>query len=476
MTSPNPINDLPEGFHARLAEIVGPRGIVTEPADLAPFLKEWRGLREGAATVAVMPANTGEVAAVVKLCASQEIPIVPQGGNTGLCGGTVSERNSVVLSLRRMNRLRALDPIGNSITVEAGCILADVQRIADEHDRLFPLSLAAEGSCQIGGNLSTNAGGTQVLRYGTARELALGLEVVLADGRVLDTLTALRKDNRGYDVKQLFMGSEGTLGIITAATVRLFPKPRSRATALVTVGSVEDSMRLLQIVRSHLGERVTGFELASAFCYELVVKHVPRLTNPLAGTGPWFVLIEATDAAVGGCETMMEAALGEALETEVITDAVIAATGAQADQLWALREEMAEAQRKEGPHARHDVSVPIDRVAAFIEEGAKAVEAVAPGSRLIAFGHLGDGNIHFNVLAPVGMDAAAFRLISPAIEHAVYETTAAYHGSFSAEHGVGLFKTADLERYASPVALDIMRTLKAAMDPKGILNPGKVLA
>jgi FAD/FMN-containing dehydrogenase len=467
-----PGSDLLDALAARL----GPAHVLTEPADLAPHLVEERRLYRGAAAAVARPRDTEEVAFVVARCAERGVPLVPQGGNTGLVGGGVPF-GGIVLSLARLNRVREVDPVNATITAEAGCTLQGVQQAARAVDRLFPLSLASEGSCQIGGNLATNAGGTAVLRHGNARDLVLGLEVVLADGRVWNGLKGLRKDNSGYDLRNLFVGSEGTLGVITAAVLKLLPVPRARATAFVGCASPHHALRLLDRLRASAGDALTGFEFMPRFALELVLRHVPGAARPLAGDHPCYALVELTspDARAPLAEEL-EAVLGRAIEDGALEDATIAASEAQNRGLWRLREGISEAQGREGGSIKHDVSVPVSRVAAFVEAATQACEAAMPGVRVCAFGHFGDGNVHFNLSQPVGMDRAAFLGHWRRFNRIVHDIVAGMDGSIAAEHGVGLIKRDELLLYKDPVAVELMRTLKRALDPGNVLNPGKVVA
>jgi FAD/FMN-containing dehydrogenase len=413
--------------------------------------------------------------AIVRACADTGTPIVPQGGNTGLCGGAAPDAGEIVLSLRRMNRVRAIDAANATITVEAGMPLATLQAEAEAAGLHFPLSLASEGSCTIGGNLSTNAGGTAVLRYGNTRELTLGIEVVLADGRVLPALRGLRKDNTGYDVKQLFIGAEGTLGIVTAAVMKLFPAPRSQATALAAVPSVEAAIALLGRLKQALADRLIGFELMSAFSLALSRKHHPGAAELLPGH-PWYALVQLDDSAPDEpLAQALETALAAAIDAGEALDASIAQSKAQADALWALRENISEAQRREGPNIKHDISLPVSAIPAFLRESDAALAHAFPGARLVVFGHLGDGNLHYNLSGPEGSDARDFMDNGERANRIVHDLVARHGGSFSAEHGVGRLKRDDLVRYKSPVEVDVMRAIKAALDPAGIMNPGKVL-
>jgi D-lactate dehydrogenase (cytochrome) len=462
----------------QIKTLVGDKGFIADAQGMAPFLEEERGLFHGAARLVVRPASTAETAAVVRLCAASRIPMVPQGGNTGLSGGGVpaEDGRAVVLSLGRMNRVRALDPMDHTITVEAGSILADVQRAAAAADRLFPLSLGAEGSCQIGGNLATNAGGIAVLHYGTMRELTLGLEVVLPDGQIWDGLRALRKDNTGYDLKQLFIGSEGTLGIITAATLKLFPRPRSVETAFLGLGRVEDAMALFAEARASSGDQLTAFELIPRLGLDMALAHVRGVRDPLANACPWYVLLEISSSrSESGLRASLEAFLAETMATGLLRDGVVAASAAQGRDLWRIREGMVEAQKHEGGSIKHDVSVPVSRVADFILRAIAAVEARLPGIRPLAFGHVGDGNIHFNLSQPPRADTAVYLARRPEFNHLVHDLVQSLGGSISAEHGIGRLRREELKRYKSPLELALMRRLKQAFDPDDLMNPGKIL-
>ena len=462
---------------ATLKAIVGEANVLTSDADVAPYVTDWRGRYRGSARAVVRPSTAADVAAVVRCCAEHGAPVVPQGGNTGLCGGATPREDSgeVVVSLSRLTRVRALDAGNATLTVEAGMLLARVQQAADDAGLLFPLSLAAEGSCTIGGNLATNAGGTAVLRYGNARELVLGLEVVLADGRIWDGLKGLRKDNTGYDIKQLFLGSEGTLGIITAAVLKLFPKPRTSATALAALADVDAAIALLGLLRQALGDRLTGFELVSDECIALTRKQFPALPDPLPGY-PWYALAQADDpAADSPLAVQMEAALAAAVEQHVAGDAAIAQSAAQAAELWALREHIPEAQRLEGANIKHDISLPVSRIPAFLADAQVALGSALRGVRYVVFGHLGDGNLHYNLSAPPGTPAAAFLGEAARANRIVYDLVARLGGSFSAEHGIGQMKRGELLRYKSAVEIELMQRIKHALDPDALLNPGKVV-
>jgi len=463
---------------ARIKEIVSTRGWIGDAAGMAPFLAEERGLYRGAARLVVRPGSTEEVAAVVRVCADAHLPIVPQGGNTGLVGGAVpwEDGRAIVLSLQRMNRVRAIDPLDHTITVEAGCILAEVQKAAEQVDRLFPLSLGAEGSCQIGGNLSTNAGGIAVLRYGNMRDLTLGLEVVLPDGEVLDALRSLRKDNTGYDLKQLFIGAEGTLGIITAATLKLFPRPREVETAFLGLDRVEDAMALFARARAASGDQLTAFELIPRIGLEIAMRHVSAVSDPLGSPQPWYALLDVSSSqSDSGLRRSLEEFLSEALAAGLVKDGVVAASTAQARDLWRIREAMVEGQKYEGGSIKHDVSVPVSRVADFITRASGAATARLPGIRPLAFGHVGDGNIHFNLSQPPGADTKVFLARRAEFNHIVHDLARALNGSISAEHGIGRLKREELPRYKSSIELALMRRLKQALDPDDLMNPGKIL-
>ena len=468
---------IPTDVLERLKSAVGPAGYLDEPGDVAPYVNDVRDLFHGLSPLVLRPSDTAAVADVVGICNAARVGIVPQGGNTGLVGGSVPGRTGgeIVLSLGRMNRVRDVDPINYTMTVEAGCVLAEVQRVAREADRLFPLSLAAEGSCQVGGNLSTNAGGTAVLHYGNAKELVLGLEVVLPSGEIWNGLKRLRKDNTGYDLKQLFLGAEGSLGIITAAVLKLFPLPVDSATALVAMPDVEAAPRLLAALREASGDAITTFEYLHRRCIDVLDTYTD-LGDPLEETYQHYALVELTssyrDADLG---PLLERALEAAFEAGIALDAVIAASGAQAERLWQMRETLPEAQKHLGVGIKHDVSVPVSLVPAFVERATRHCEEAIEGVRVLAFGHIGDGNVHFNVMQPEGADAQAFLARGPEITAAVHDIAAELDGSFSAEHGIGVLKKPDMERYKSAVDLRLMRTLKQALDPNNIMNPGKVL-
>jgi FAD/FMN-containing dehydrogenase len=462
---------------AALRAAVGPSQVLTE-GDLSAWELDWRKRWRGRALAVVRPGSTAEVAAVVRACAAHGASLVPQGGNTGMVGGGVPDASGtqVLLSLGRMNRVRALDADNLTLTVEAGAVLQAVQQAAQDAGLLYPLSLAAEGSCTIGGNLATNAGGTQVLRFGNARELCLGLEVVTADGEVWDGLSGLRKDNTGYDLRDLMIGSEGTLGVITAATLKLFPQPAATLTALAACGSLAQCVALLRLARARLDAGLTGFEVMGRFALSLVEKHFPALPRPLP-SAPWTVLLEAADSeGEAPARARLESLLEAALEQDLIDDAVVAESLAQAQALWQLRESIPLAQAEEGLNIKHDISLPVSAIERFCTRTDAALAAAIPGVRLVNFGHLGDGNLHYNVQAPAGADGAAFlREHESQVNRIVYDAVAACGGSFSAEHGVGALKVHEMSERKSRVALALMRRIKQALDPAGVLNPGRVL-
>nr|MBB4247520.1 FAD/FMN-containing dehydrogenase [Rhodocyclus tenuis] len=461
-----------------LAAIVGEPQLLTAAADMAPYLRDWRGRYQGSARCVVRPGNAGEVAAVVRACVDARVPIVPQGGNTGLCGAATPDASgeAVVLSLQRLNRVRAVDPANNTITVEAGCTLVAVQEAAAAVGRLFPLSLAAEGSCLIGGNLSTNAGGVQVLRYGNTRALTLGLEVVLPSGDLWDGLRGLRKDNTGYDLKQLFIGAEGTLGIITAAVLRLFAQPRATATAWLAIPSPAAALAVLTRLQAAFGELVSACELVSDVALQLVLQHIAGSNAPLAEASDWYLLVELSG---GGDDAMLQAGLadclGEAIAAGEVSDAALAQSGEQAKKLWALRENIAEAQKREGFSIKHDISLPISGIPDFVAAADAALAEAFPGIRCVTFGHVGDGNLHYNQSMVDQADNARLIAGQGAVDRLVHDLVTAAGGSISAEHGIGQLKRDDLARYRSPVELATMRALKQALDPLGLMNPGKLL-
>jgi len=463
---------------ARLKAAVGPGAALESESDTDPFVRDWRGRYRGVTPLVLRPGSTAEVAAIVAICAETGTALVPQGGNTGMVAGGIPRTGGedVVLSLSRMKRIRNLDPVNHTMTVEAGCVLADIQAAAREAGRLFPLSLAAEGSCQIGGNLSTNAGGTAVLRYGNARDLVLGLEVVLPDGSVWNGLRALRKDNSGFDLKQVFLGAEGSLGIITAAVVKLFPLPAETLAAMVAVPAPAEATRLLSRLREASGDAVVAFEYISRNCLDLVLEHIPGTADPLASPFAHYALVElAAGSSAARLAPVLEEVLSEGLEAGWVCDAALPASEAQVARLWKLRESIPEAARADGGCIAHDVSVPVSRVAELLERGTALCERVIEGARVIAFGHLGDGNIHFNVVRPKDAAPAPFLERRADLTPMVDDLVSELDGSFSAEHGIGQIKRAQLRRYRSATELAIMEKIKAALDPDGIMNPGKVL-
>ena len=472
------------GFIDKLRAIVGDKGLVTDDAGKHPYLTDWRDNYLGTALAVVRPATTDEVAAVVKLCAAEGVAVVPQGGNTGLVGGGMPHEDGreIVLSLNRMNRIVEIDEIGYSMTVEAGVILKTIQEAAAAHDRLFPLSLAAEGSCTIGGNLSTNAGGVQVLHYGNTRHLVLGLEVVTPSGEVWNGLRALKKDNTGYDLRDLYLGAEGTLGIITRAVLKLWPKPRDVATSWIAVPSPQAAVDLLSGAHAASEDNVTSCELMARQGVDFVLKHIPGANDPLAERHDWYVLLEWSStrarrdgANETGLREKMETYLGEAMEQGLVLDAAIAQNEAQGRAFWALRENHSEAQKREGPSIKHDISVAVSKIPAFMTEGLAAMKKALPDCRPVPFGHVGDGNLHFNCQSPPGWDKKRFNEHGEAISGAVYDLVVGYGGSISAEHGIGRLKVDDLAHYRSRIELDTMRSIKRALDPQNLMNPGKIV-
>ncbi len=462
-----------------LRNIVGATHVLTDSDAVAPYLVDWRRRYIGRAQAVVLPETTDEVARIVAWCAQTRSPVVPQGGNTGLVGGATPDDSgrAIVLSMKRMKRIRTVDPGNNTLTAEAGCVLLDVQEAARGHDRLFPLSLAAEGSATIGGNLSTNAGGIQVLRYGNARELCLGLEVVLPSGDVWAGLRGLRKDNTGYDLRDLFIGAEGTLGVITAACLKTFPLPRVKVTALLAVPSLRAALQLLDDAQTRCGPTLTGFECFSDFCLSLVERHFEGQRSPFAERHPQYVLMELSDhEEQPHATTLVEGLIGAAMESELVRDAVVAQSVAQARALWSLRESISEAQTHEGKNIKHDIAVPISSITRFVDETDALLQQRFPGVRMVTFGHLGDGNLHYNVSPPAGLDEARFLEQQPAIYATVHDQAHAYGGSISAEHGIGQLKRSENARYKSAIELQLMKSLKQAIDPLGIMNPGKMVA
>jgi FAD/FMN-containing dehydrogenase len=460
-----------------LRELLGDPAVLTQPEQVAPYLTDHRRLYQGAALAIVEPSSSEEVRALLRWCNAQHVGVVPQGGNTSYCGGATPDDSGtqVVLSLRRLNRIRDVDATNFSLVAEAGCTLAAVQEAAAAVDRHFPLSLGSEGSCQIGGNLATNAGGTAVLRYGMMRDLTLGIEAVLADGSVFSSLSPLRKDNTGYDLRHLLIGSEGTLGVITAACLKLFPATRSQATAWVSLADPGSAIALLGRLREASGDALTGCELVPRVALELVLQHVPGTRDPGGAAAPWYLLVELSSPARADLDGLLERALTQAVESGIVIDAVLARSLEQRNAFWKLRETVPEAQRSAGGSLKHDISVPVASLPAFIERGAALAAAVAPEGYLVAYGHAGDGNLHFNLNQRPGADREAFLSREPALKRAVHDLVAETGGSISAEHGIGQLKVGELERYAPAAELDAMRRIKQALDPNGILNPGKVL-
>lgn len=462
----------------RFSTIVGERYAVRQGSDIEPYVHEPRGLFTGVSSLVLRPGSVEEVSAIMKLATETRTPIVPQGGNTGLVGGQVPDRSGgqVVLSLSRLNRIREIDPVSNTVVAEAGVVLDALHKAAEEVDRLYPLSLASQGSCQIGGNLSSNAGGTAVLAYGNARELCLGVEVVLPTGEVLDDLRKLKKDNTGYDLKNLFVGAEGTLGVITAAVLKLFPKPKGREVAWVGLASAESALALFNQAQDLGGGALTAFELIGQRPMEYAMRHIPDARPPLEGEWPWQVLMEISSGrSAEDARTLMEHILSAGFEAGQVGDATIAASVGHANEFWRLREMLPDTQKAEGASIKHDISVPIASIPAFIEQAAKAVAGVCPEARVVCFGHMGDGNLHYNISQPVGMDGEEFLALYRRMNDAVHDVVRSFNGSISAEHGIGQLKRDELIATAPPVATDLMRRVKSAFDPAGIMNPGKVI-
>uniref|UniRef100_A0A7C1P0J2 FAD-binding oxidoreductase n=1 Tax=Agrobacterium albertimagni TaxID=147266 RepID=A0A7C1P0J2_9HYPH len=459
-------------------DIVGEANALTATADIKPYLTENRGLYHGASPLVLKPSSTAEVSAILKLASETSTSIVPVSGRTGLVGGQVPREDGqdVLLSLERMNRIREVDPVADVIVADGGAILADVQKAAEAHDRLFPLSLGSEGSCRIGGNLATNAGGTAVLAYGNMRQLCLGLEVVLPTGEIWDGLRRLKKDNSGYDLRDLFIGAEGTLGVITGAVLKMVPRPRGRQVAYVGLASPEAALQLFEKASQRCGSALTGFELMPRIGIEFTTKHIAGVRDPLTSVHPWYALVDisASDSAETA-ETMMQELLAEAFESGLVSDAAIASSLAQQNAFWHLRESMSEAQRPEGGSIKHDVSVPVSRIPAFLAEADAAVHALMPDARICAFGHLGDGNIHYNISQPVGADKAAFIARWREVNAVVHAVVHRHTGSISAEHGVGQLKRDELAASRPAIETQLMRRIKQAFDPAGIMNPGKVI-
>ena len=466
---------VPQAVLDRLKDAVGAKGFSTDPVEIAPYLEEWRGKYQGRSPLLLKPATTAEVSAALRIAHETGTPIVTQGGNTGLVGGQIPFHGEVLLSTRRLSQVGAIDESGMTLTVEAGVTLAQVQRAADDKNLLFPLSLASEGSCTIGGNIATNAGGTHVLRYGMTRALVLGIQVVLANGTVLDLLRALHKDNSGYDLKQMFIGSEGTLGVITAATLRLFPKPDVSVTAFAAVPTPAAALKLLSVMQARTSGALSAFELIPRIALEFVTRHIEGTRDPLSAASPWYVLMEATGGRHANLAASFEAGLADAMAGGEASAAVVASSQAQAAALWKLREGISESQKREGASIKHDISVPVATIPDFLARATPMVDALVPGARAVSFGHLGDGNLHFNFNAPAGGDGDAFLAHWDEVQQRVHDMVQEFGGSISAEHGIGAMKVAALPRYKSHEELDAMRALKAAFDPKNILNPGKTV-
>ena len=466
---------IPQAVLGRLKDAAGPKGFSEDAAEIAPHLEEWRSKYKGVSPLLLKPGSTADVSAILRICHDTGTPIVPQGGNTGLVGGQIPRHGEVLLSTKRLNRIRALDKSGMTLAVEAGVTLAQVQVAAAEASFLFPLSLASEGSCTIGGNIATNAGGTHVLRYGMTRALVLGLEVVQANGTVLDMMRVLHKDNSGYDLKQMFIGSEGTLGVVTAATLRLFPKPDVTVTAFAAVPTPTAALALLGAMQARTGGMLSAFELIPRIALDFVLRHVTGTRDPLAAPSPWYVLMEATGGRDANLAGSFENALAEAIDAGTVSDAVVAKSHAEAASLWKLRESISESQKREGSSIKHDISVPVAAIPDFLAKATPAVLALVPGARAVSFGHLGDGNLHFNFNSPQPGDDPAFLAQWDEVQRTVHDIVKEFGGSISAEHGIGAMKVAALPRYKSHEELDAMRALKAAFDPKNILNPGKLI-
>jgi FAD/FMN-containing dehydrogenase len=468
---------MPEDLPGKLAALVGADAVLTAPADLAPYLTDQRGLYRGAAAAVVLPRTTAQVSQLLAWCQAARVPVVPHGGNTGYCGGATPDLSgrAVVLAMARMNRIRSVDAANFALVAEAGCTLASVQAAAIAADRLFPLSLGSEGSCQIGGNLATNAGGTAVLRYGSARELTFGLEAVLADGSVISQLMPLRKDNTGYDLKSLLIGSEGTLGVITAACLKLFARPGSVATAWIGIPSPAAAIELLARLRAASGERLVTLELVPQVALQLVLKHISAARDPQLCASPWYLLVELSGGSGEEVDVLLQEVLGTATEAGLVLDAALARNQTQREDFWRLRESVPEAQRQAGASLKHDISVPVDAIPALVARGAALCEQLAPEGYLIAYGHAGDGNLHFNLNQREGADRASLLARAAPLQRAVHDLVAELGGSFSAEHGIGQLKVEELRRYAPPGELAAMHRIKQALDPHGILNPGKVL-
>ncbi|MCU6433252.1 FAD-binding oxidoreductase [Undibacterium sp. Jales W-56] len=465
-------------FLSLCEQVIGKENIILNETEGQAYVTDWRKRFKGKALAILRPGTTEQVAHLVRLCNTHMVTIVPQGGNTGLVLGSVPDQSGkqVVMSLTRLKRIRQIDPINNTLTVEAGCLLAEAQNAAGQIQRLFPLSLASEGSCTIGGNLSTNAGGTGVLQYGNARELCLGLEVVTANGDIWDGLRGLRKDNTGYDLRDLYIGAEGTLGIITAAVLKLYPQPKAQVTALAAVTSPDAALSLLALAQAHAGATLTAFELMSAVCVELVRKHFPEIAAPTLTPSPEYVLLEISDhESESHANTLLENLLNSAMESHIVTDAVVATSLQQSKALWHLREHISMAQAAEGKNIKHDVSLPISEIARFVESTNALLQEAFIGCQMVIFGHLGDGNLHYNVSPPKDMPDSSFILYQATINQIVHDNVHRFGGSISAEHGIGMLKKEELLRYKSPLEIQLMRHIKAALDPQNLMNPGKIL-
>jgi FAD/FMN-containing dehydrogenase len=460
-----------------ITKIVGENGILQDAADMAGYLTEWRDKYEGKAAAIILPKTPQEVAQVVRLCAENGTAIVPQGGNTSLVGGSIpfDTGNEIIISLKRMNKVRSVDLAGGTLTVDAGCILADLQNKAEELGYLFPLRIGSEGSCQIGGNISTNAGGVQVLHYGNTREQVLGLEVVLPNGEIWNGLTNLRKNNTGYDLKQLFIGGEGTLGIVTGAVVKMYPRPKYQQLAMVAVPNTNAAVELLGLARKVSGDQVTAMELIPRIAIDLVTRNVHGFTDPMPARYDWQVLIELSSSATENLDSLMQSILEEGFENEIVLDAIVPASNVQQQKLWSLREEISGAQKPEGGSIKHDISVPVADIPEFIKRADVALEKIIPGFRPVTFGHIGDGNLHYNPLQPEGADKEAYLAKWEDVSRTVHDIVHDMNGSISAEHGIGRMKKNELTRYKSTTELDMMRKIKEAIDPQNIMNPGKLL-
>lgn len=461
----------------QLTQIVGEKGILLDEVDMQGFVVEWRDKFIGKARAVVLPKSTDEVSAVVKACASTRTPLVPQGGNTSLVGGSIpfTKGDEIILSLRRMNSIRDVDRLNGTMTVDAGCVLANLQQAAEDAGCIFPLRIGSEGSCQIGGNISTNAGGVQVLHYGNTREQVLGLEVVLPDGQIWDGMTSLRKDNTGYDLKQLFIGAEGTLGIVTGAVVKMYPRPKYQQVALAAIPSVEAAVEFLNLARTMSGDQVTAIEIIPRIAIDMVCRHVPNFVDPMPDKYDWQILVELSSSSTKDLSGLMEAILEAGFEQDIVIDAVVATSEAQQAHLWSLREEISGAQKPEGGSIKHDISVPVSRFADFIREADIAVRKIIPNFRSVAFGHIGDGNVHYNPMQPLDMDKDEYLGHWQEVSRVVHDIAVSMRGSISAEHGIGRLKSDDLILYKPAIEIDLMHRIKNALDPDGIMNPGKLL-